>query len=45
MIAAGLMPDRRFLAVRGAGHLVLVAQPEVVTKAITDVITRVGCRT
>jgi len=44
VLAATVMPDARFLAVPGAGHMVLVEQPELGTTAITDFIAEVEAR-
>jgi 3-oxoadipate enol-lactonase len=44
VLAAQLMTDARFVAVPGAGHMVLVEQPEVGTELITDFVTEVEGR-
>ncbi len=44
VLAAKVMPDARFLAVPRAGHMVLVEQPEIGTKAISDFIREVEGR-
>ncbi len=44
VLAATVMPDARFLAVPRAGHMVLVEQPELGTRAITDFIAEVEAR-
>jgi pimeloyl-ACP methyl ester carboxylesterase len=38
------MPNARLLTVPGAGHMVLVEQPDVGTTAITDFIREVEAR-
>lgn len=43
-LAAHAIPDARFVVVPGAGHMVLVEQTEVGTKAITDFINEVDSR-